>query len=73
VAYIFTSKFSDYCRWYRLEVIFALQGFAISRAMQSVSWGEVAERVRASHVVATGDPRTAHAQRRHARPTLMWV
>jgi len=57
-----TSKFSDYLPLYRLEDIFARQGFAISRATQSVWCGDVAdladplyrlmaERVRASHLV----------------------
>jgi transposase len=64
--YIVTSKFGDYLPLYRLEDIFARQGFEISRATQSVWCGDVAdlveplyelmaERVRASHVVATDD------------------
>ena len=36
LSYIITSKFSDYLPLYRLEDIFARQGFAISRATQSV-------------------------------------
>jgi transposase len=51
---------------YRLEGIFARQGFEISRATQSVWCGDVADlveplygliaqRMRASHVVATDD------------------
>ncbi len=66
LSYIVTSKFSDYLPLYRLEDIFARQGFEISRATQSVWCGDVAdlveplydlmaERVRASHVVATDD------------------
>ena len=66
LAYIVTSKFSDYLPLYRLEDIFERQGFEISRATQSVWCGDVAdlveplyelmaERVRASHVVATDD------------------
>jgi hypothetical protein len=66
LAYIVTSKFSDYLPLYRLEDIFERQGFEISRATQSVWCGDVAdlveplyelmaERVRASHVVATLD------------------
>jgi len=35
LAYIVTSKFSDYLPTYRLEDIFARQGFEISRATQS--------------------------------------
>lgn len=63
LAYIVTSKFSDYLPLYRLEDIFQRQGFEISRATQSVWCGDVADlveplyelmaaRVRASHVVA---------------------
>ena len=66
LAYIVTSKFADYLPLYRLEDIFERQGFAISRATQSVWCGDVAdlveplyrrmaERVRQSHVVATED------------------
>ena len=66
LSYIVTSKFNDYLPLYRLEDIFARQGFEISRATQSVWCGDVADfveplyelmanRVRASHVVATGD------------------
>ena len=61
-----TSKFADYVPLYRLEDIFARQGFEISRATQSVWCGDVADlveplmelmanEVRASHVVATDD------------------
>src|SRR5476651_2442776 len=66
LAYIVTGKYSDYLPLYRLEDIFARQGFEISRATQSVWCGDVAdlaeplyglmaERVRGSHVVATDD------------------
>ena len=66
LAFIVTSKFSDYLPLYRLEDIFERQGFEISRATQSVWCGDVAdlvvplyelmaEQVRASHVVATDD------------------
>jgi transposase len=66
LSYIATSKFSDYLPLYRLEDIFARQGFEISRATQSVWCGDVADfveplyelmagRVRQSHVVATDD------------------
>jgi len=66
LAYIATSKYSDYLPLYRLEDIFERQGFEISRATQSVWCGDVAdlagplyelmaERMRASHVVATDD------------------
>ena len=66
LAYIVTSKFADYLPLYRLEDIFQRQGFEISRATQSIWCGDVADlveplyelmadRVRASHVVATDD------------------
>ena len=84
LAFIVTSKFSDYLPYYRLEDIFARQGFEISRATQSV-WcggaGDLAdplyqlmtERVRASHVVATDDtimPMLSKGKTANAR---MWV
>ena len=43
LAYIVTSKFSDYLPLYRLEDIFERQGFEISRATQSVWCGDVAD------------------------------
>lgn len=84
LAYIVTSKFSDYLPLYRLEDIFERQGFEISRATQSVWCGDVAdlveplyermaERVRESHVVATDDtvlPMLSPGKTRQAR---MWV
>jgi transposase len=84
LAYIVTSKFSDYLPLYRLENIFARQGFEISRATQSVWCGDVAdlvepmyklmgERVRQSHVVATDDtimPMQSVGKTQSAR---MWV
>jgi transposase len=84
LAYIVTSKFSDYLPLYRLEDIFARQGFEISRATQSVWCGDVADlvgplyelmadRVRASHVVATDDtimPMLSQGKTANAR---MWV
>ena len=84
LAYIVTSKFSDYLPLYRLEDIFARRGFEISRATQSVWCGDVAdlveplyqlmaERVRASHVVATDDtimPMLSKGKTANAR---MWV
>src|SRR6202522_3898756 len=84
LAYIVTSKFSDYLPLYRLEDIFERQGFEISRATQSVWCGDIAdlaeplydlmaERVRASHVVATDDtimPMLSKGKTANAR---MWV
>jgi transposase len=84
LAFIVTSKFSDYLPLYRLEDIFERQGFEISRATQSVWCGDVAdlveplyelmaEQVRASHVVATDDtimPMLSQGKTANAR---MWV
>jgi transposase len=84
LAYIVTSKFSDYLPLYRLEDIFERQGFEISRATQSVWCGDMAdlveplyelmaERVRQSHVVATDDtvlPMLSVGKTKSAR---MWV
>jgi len=84
LAYIATSKFADYLPLYRLEDIFRRQGFEISRATQSVwcgdmadlaepLWELMAERVRASHVVATDDtimPMLSKGKTTNAR---MWV
>ena len=84
LAYIVTSKFADYLPLYRLEDIFERQGFAISRATQSVWCGDVADlaeslyglmaaRVRASHVVPTDDtimPMLAKGKTANAR---MWI
>jgi transposase len=84
LAYIATSKFADYVPLYRLEDIFERQGFEISRATQSVwcgdmsdlfepLWELMAERVRASHVVATDDtimPMLSKGKTTNAR---MWV
>ena len=84
LAYIVTSKFSDYLPLYRLEDVFQRQGFEISRATQSVWCGDIAdlaeplyelmaERVRASHVVATDDtimPMLSKGKTTNAR---MWV
>ncbi|HSU30784.1 MAG TPA: IS66 family transposase [Bryobacteraceae bacterium] len=84
LAYIVTSKYAEYVPLYRLEEVFARQGFEISRATQSVWCGDVAdlieplykvmaERVRASHVVATDDtilPMLSKGKTANAR---MWV
>ncbi|MGA8671615.1 MAG: transposase, partial [Terracidiphilus sp.] len=45
LSYIVTSKFAVYVPLYRLEDIFARQGFEISRATQSVWCGDVADLV----------------------------
>jgi transposase len=84
LAYIVTSKFADYLPLYRLEDIFERQGFAISRATQSVWCGDVAdlveplyrrmaERVRQSHVVATDDTVFPMLGPGQTQSTRMWV
>lgn len=84
LAYIVTSKFSDYLPLYRLEDIFARQGFEVSRATQSVWCGDVADfveplyrlmaqRVRAGHVVATDDTIMPMLSRGKAVQARMWV
>ena len=84
LAYIVTSKFSDYLPLYRLEDIFQRQGFEISRATQSVWCGDVAdlveplyhlmaERVRTSHVVATDDTIMPMLSKGKAANARMWV
>ncbi len=84
LSYIVTSKFADYLPLYRLEDIFARQGFEVSRATQSVWCGDVADlveplyelmagRVRASHVVATDDTIMPMLSRDKAAKARMWV
>ncbi len=79
-----TGKFSDYLPLYRLEDIFARQGFEISRATQSVWCGDVADRVeplyalmadqvRASHVVATDDTIPPMLSKEKCAKVRMWV
>lgn len=84
LSYIVTSKFGDYLPLYRLEDIFARQGFEISRATQSVWCGDVADlveplyalmadQVRASHVVATDDTIMPMLSRDKCANARMWV
>lgn len=84
LAYIITSKFSDYLPLYRLEDIFTRQGFDISRATQSVWCGDVAdlveplyalmaEHVRCSHVVATDDTIMPMQSKDKVANARMWV
>jgi transposase len=84
LAFIVTSKFSDYLPLYRLEDIFERQGFEISRATQSVWCGDVAdlveplyeltaEQVRASHVVCTDDTIMPMLSRGKTANARMWV
>jgi len=84
LAYIVTSKFSEYLPLYRLEDIFERQGFEISRATQSIWCGDVAdlveplyqlmaERVRQSHVVATDDTIMPMQSVGKSKSARMWV
>jgi transposase len=84
LAYIVTSKFADYLPLYRLEDVFTRQGFEISRATQSVWCGDVAdraqplyelmaERMRASPVVATDDTIQPMLEKDKTAKARMWV
>ena len=84
LAFIVSSKFADYLPLYRLEALFARQGFEISRATQAVWCGDVADlveplyermvhRVRQSHVVATDDTTFPMQSAGKTRPARMWV
>src|SRR5437899_1199240 len=84
LAFIVTSKFSDYLPLYRLEDIFERQGFEISRATQSIWCGDVAdlveplyelmaERIRQSHVVATDDTIMPMLSVGKTKSSRMWV
>jgi len=84
LAYIVTSKFGDFLPLYRLEDIFARQGFEISRATQSVWCGDVADfveplyklmatQVRESHVVATDDTIMPMMSKEKCVNARMWV
>ncbi|HVH85114.1 MAG TPA: IS66 family transposase [Terriglobales bacterium] len=84
LAYIATSKFSDYLPLYRLEDIFARQGFEISRATQSVwcgdmgdlfepLWEVMADQVRASHVIGTDDTIMPMLNKEKCVNARMWV
>jgi transposase len=84
LAFIVTSKFSEYLPLYRLENLFARQGFEISRATQAIWCGDVADlveplyermanRVRQSHVVATDDTTFPMQSVGKTQPARMWV
>ena len=84
LAYIVTSKFSDYLPLYRLEDVFERQGFTISRSTQAVWCRDVAdlaeplyqlmvEHVRASHVIATDDTILPLLQKGKTAKARMWV
>jgi transposase len=84
LAYIATSKFSEYLPFYRMEDIFTRQGFEISRATQSVwcgdmgdlfepLWELMVQGVRASHVVGTDDTIMPMLSKGKAANARMWV
>ena len=84
LAYIVTSKFNEYTPLYRLEDVFARQGFEISRGTQSVWCRDVADvaaplyelmtdNVRRSHVVATDDTILPLLQKGKTAKARMWV
>ncbi len=84
LSYIVTSKFADYLPLYRLEDIFARQGFEIARSTQSIWCGDVADlveplwmrmagRVRQSHLVATDDTAFPMQAKEKTRTARMWV
>jgi transposase len=84
LAYVVTSKFGDFLPLYRLQNIFARNGFEVNRATQSVWCGDVADALRSlydlmikrvlqSHVIGTDDtvmPMLAPQKTKQAR---MWV
>jgi transposase len=86
LAYVVTSKFSDYLPLYRLENIFERIGCEISRSTLSVWCGDVADlitplyelmaaRVRQAHVVCTDDTPMPMQQpgRGKTKQARMWV
>ena len=86
LAYVVTSKYSDYLPLYRLEAIFERNGFEIDRATQSIWCRDVAEiirplydlmvrRVLASQLICTDDtvmPMLAPGNGK-AKQTRLWV
>jgi transposase len=84
LAYIITSKYADYLPLYRLENIFARNGFEIDRATQSIWCRDVAEivkplfdrmiqRVLQSHVIGTDDTVMPMIAPEKAKKARMWV
>jgi len=84
LAYVVTSKFSDFLPLYRLENIFERNGLEINRATQSVWCGDVAEivkplfdlmvsRVLASHVICTDDTVMPMLWPGKTKQARMWV
>jgi len=84
LAYVVTSKFSDFLPLYRLENIFQRNGLEISRATQSVWCGDVADllrplydlmvrRVLSSHVICTDDTVMPMLWPGKTKQARMWV
>jgi transposase len=84
LAYVVTSKFSDFLPLYRLENIFQRNGLEISRATQSVWCGDVADllrplydlmvsRVLTSHVICTDDTVMPMLWPEKTKQARMWV
>ncbi len=84
LAYVVTSKFSDYLPLYRLQNIFARNGFEINRATQSVWCGDAADllrplydlmiqRVLQSHVIGTDDTVMPMLWPGKTKQARMWV
>jgi transposase len=84
LAYVVTSKFSDYLPLYRLQNIFERNGFEIDRATQSVWCGDVADllrplydlmiqRVLESHVIGTDDTAMPMLWPEQTKRARMWV
>jgi transposase len=84
LAYVVTSKFSDYLPLYRLQNIFERNGFEIDRATQSVWCGDVADmvkplydlmvqRVLQSQVICTDDTVMPMLSPQKTKQARMWV
>jgi transposase len=84
LAYVVTSKFSDFLPLYRLQNIFERNGFEIDRATQSVWCRDVAEiakplydlmvqRVLAGHVVCTDDTVMPMLAPEKVKKARMWA
>jgi transposase len=84
LAYVATSKYADFLPLYRLEEIFARQGFELDRSTMCLWMADVAQIVRpvyermvelvlASHVLATDDTVMPLLQPGRARRARMWI
>ncbi len=84
LAYVVTAKFADYMPLYRLENIFARNGFEISRATLCLWAADVAdlieplyrrmvERVLQSHVIATDDTVLPMLAAEKCRQARLWI